>query len=123
MESIRSNTHKARKNHICDYCGQFILKGNKYSRQVNKQDGYLYTWKNHFACEKLATKLKMYDHCDDGLTMDDFQEYISVEFDNFLFENHNEIRASELYNLPPYKIMLLTLLSVNGICYSEFKTN
>jgi ribosomal protein L24E len=87
-EIIDSGIRKAIKEHLCDYCGGEIKKGEKYNYQNNKYDGRLYTWKSHVKCEKLASHYNMFDDCGDyGLSGDDFQEYIYYKFsDEFSFE-------------------------------------
>ena len=79
MDIISSAYQKARKIHICDYCGGSIAIGEKYERTLIKGD-YLYPWKSHLKCLEIASKLKMHDDCDDGVTSDDFYEIISEKY-------------------------------------------
>lgn len=76
MQTLRTETPKARKRHQCDYCGGMIEKGEVYDSQTNVYD-YLYTWKSHKECSEIANKLKMHDECDEGVTGDDFSEIIN----------------------------------------------
>lgn len=69
---------KARKQHICDFCGQRILIGEKYMK-ATYVDSEIYDWKSHIYCDKLSHTLKMYDDCDDGVTAEYFQEYVIVK--------------------------------------------
>jgi hypothetical protein len=79
MEIIEDGKHIARKEHECNFCHGVINIGEEYEYQKNKHDGEFYTWKTHIKCSELATALKMYENCcyDEGLTDDDFYEYIS----------------------------------------------
>ena len=63
METICEETIKARNDHRCDFCGQTIKKGNKYSRQVNKECGEIYSLKRHLHCIEVASKLGMHEYC------------------------------------------------------------
>lgn len=79
MEIISSSTPKANKDHICNYCGLKIQKGNQYSRQVNKDGGDVFTWISHFHCNELANKLNMWSDyylTGEGLGADAFHEAV-----------------------------------------------
>ena len=67
---------KAKKEHRCDFCAEKILKGDKYIKSTHKQDGDLYDWKTHDYCAELASKMKMYDDADEGVTGDMFMEIV-----------------------------------------------
>lgn len=70
-------THKAKKQHRCDWCCQKIEVGEVYNYSTHVCDGHFFVWKNHERCEQIANKLKMFDEADyEGLTSDDFQESI-----------------------------------------------
>lgn len=87
MIVLSSRKPKARKNHVCDFCLGVIEKGTVYESQTNVYDG-LYVWKSHADCTKIANHLNMFDDCDEGLTGEDFQEFITTEYCdlNFAFE-------------------------------------
>lgn len=81
MEIITTAKPKARKNHLCNFCGLIINKGEIYNYAVNKYEGEIYSWKTHEDCMKIATKLNMWDSCyDEGLTEEAFQETIHYEY-------------------------------------------
>jgi len=81
METISYPTDvKAIKEHRCDFCGGRIPKGDTYTKSTHKGDGDIYDWKTHKHCADIATRLKMYDDCDEGLTADGFQESIRNEY-------------------------------------------
>jgi len=78
MQIIEEGKHIARKEHTCNFCGGVINIGEEYDYQKNKQDGEFNTWKSHLKCIELSHALKMYDDIyDEGLTSDDFYEYIN----------------------------------------------
>jgi ribosomal protein L24E len=80
MERIGESTPVAKKDHVCSYCDGVIKKGEGYERTFLKHDGRVYAWKNHFKCSAIASKLGMFDNCDEGVTKDDFYEYIKEEY-------------------------------------------
>ena len=76
---IEDRLRKARKEHFCSFCGGKIFRGEQYRDQFNVYDGDAYHWKAHLSCQELANALKMYEDCwyDEGLTADNFHEYVS----------------------------------------------
>lgn len=76
---ISSSTPIARKDHKCNYCRGIIKKGEKYQRDFLKYDG-VYSWKSHLRCQSIASKLNMFDDCDEGVADEDFYEYIKCEY-------------------------------------------
>ena len=79
---LSSKRHIAQKEHHCDFCGEKIMIGEKYTAQANIFEGQFYVWKTHIDCEWIAHKLKMYDWRDEGVTQDDFME----DVDNAYYE-------------------------------------
>ena len=78
METLTYQTDtKAKKEHSCDFCGEKIRVGETYSKSTHKHEGSVYDWKTHKHCSDLATQMKMYDECEEGVTQDDFIEYVS----------------------------------------------
>jgi hypothetical protein len=82
-EVIEQVDRKAKKEHICDYCGQKIEIGEIYEDQACVQDGVLYHWKSHMSCKELTRELQMEGY-DEGLTAEDFREYVN----NYLADNN-----------------------------------
>jgi hypothetical protein len=41
---------KARKNHICEWCGKFIITGEKHVRDVGACSGEFYSMPMHSVC-------------------------------------------------------------------------
>ena len=53
--SLLSENHpKARKEHQCIWCGQMILKGEKYRRETSIYDGNFQNHKWHLECDAAA---------------------------------------------------------------------
>lgn len=106
VEIINDTIVKARKQHVCNLCGEAIIVGEQYERVTCKYDGDIYTWKTHLDCTEIAHKLNMFDYADDGLTEDDFCEYIKEEWANILWKLDNENYESKTHEIPPFKEQL-----------------
>ena len=79
--------YKAIKTHVCCFCGEKILKGDRYNKSTHKHYGEIYDWKTHLHCDYLADTLNMYDEEDtDGLTGEAFQEYIYSKYLDLTFD-------------------------------------
>ena len=88
----------ARKSHVCNYCGCVIPVGEKYQISVLKYDGRIYAWKNHKRCAELASALNM--EGEEGVTGEDFYEYITEEFRVI----NNKLDPEEKgYEIPSFK--------------------
>ena len=115
MKTIQSPTEiKAVKEHKCDFCLGKIEKGSKYIKSVHKCD-YMYTWKTHKKCAEIASKLNMYDNCDEGLTTEDFNESIRFEYNNLMSNTQNEIYESKDFGLPNFQGQLQFVLNYYGV--------
>ena len=77
MKTLRNTEPKAMKEHKCNFCLENINVGEIYYSQTNVLDSEIYTWKTHLSCSLIAGKLDMYDYCDEGVTSDDFWDYIN----------------------------------------------
>ena len=96
METLMYQTPtKAIKEHVCDFCSGIIMKGSTYCKSTHKHDGEIYNWQTHIDCEYIATKLNMYEDCDDdGLTQDDFMENVfeaHIKFNDCIFSRKRNI--------------------------------
>ena len=80
MITLDRKIRVAKKEHRCDLCGFNICAGKKYDWQKNVHDGMLYEFKMHLSCLELASKLNMFEECDDGLTGNDFVEFVEQEY-------------------------------------------
>lgn len=74
----------ANKEHICEFCSGKIQPGEKYVRQTNIYYGLVYDFITHQECKDVAHELRMYDDCDDGVSEDDFCEFIRM----YVQDNH-----------------------------------
>ena len=89
-EIINSKTRKARKEHTCNFCGEKIRVGEAYNWSKLVYDHTLYEWKTHRSCAALAQELDMYHECDDGVTDEDFREFVEIEYSNMSFPNESK---------------------------------
>lgn len=103
METISYTTPTARKEHVCDWCNQKIEKGQKYTRSFCKED-YVYVWKNHIHCEKIAQEINMFDY--GSVTESDFVENIQNEYQKIMSDNYNELYESKDFKYPDFKNQL-----------------
>ena len=97
--TLKFNHPIARKEHVCTWCGGKIKVGEKYDRQTLMYDDYLYEWKNHKICLKLANALDMFKDCDDcGLDEQSFRDNI----EQYLYDNHTDAEGNVLeeWDLP-----------------------
>ena len=58
---------KARKTHICDYCGREIKKGETYDWSKNVYDGTIYEWRCHLKCGSVAGDIWDFADPDEGM--------------------------------------------------------
>ena len=96
LEILSTSKPKAAIEHICDYCGGIINKGEIYNKANLKYDGEFYTWKNHIKCGNLANDLNMFDDLwTDGLTSEDFGDNVQDFLNNNLPEDHEVLYWGE----------------------------
>ena len=72
VEIISRKHRKARKPHVCDFCGNEIAVGEVYDHSVLKFDD-VYTWKAHLKCIFISAELQDYIDPDNGMTEEDFR--------------------------------------------------
>ena len=72
MEVINRATVKARRPHVCDFCGSEIPKGESYEASTCKNEDRIYTWHSHVHCQNLCDEIWHYVDPDNGMTRDDF---------------------------------------------------
>lgn len=90
MITLETATRKARKDHVCNYCGLKIKAGETYTNQTNIFED-LYHWKSHKSCDDLADELGMFEDVDDeGLTGDGFRDYV------WQYLRHNKLDDDDL---------------------------
>ena len=76
METLSNKIVKANKDHVCNFCGLKISKGENYHTSFNVDGGEGYTWKSHMDCQRLAGIFLEDDNDGEGLTQDDFDTYV-----------------------------------------------
>lgn len=104
METINyPKVVKARKVHVCDWCGCIIPIKEKYHSAVYKYDR-IYAWKNHIKCMELVVKLNM--EGDYGITSKDFHEYITEEFKDIWSKIDNKYYESDCFRIPCFQEQL-----------------
>ena len=74
METFWRSEVRARKQHVCDYCGNVIEKGEVYSRSTHKGDAGFYEWKCHLKCRDISSEIWDIVDPDEGMTHEDFCE-------------------------------------------------
>ena len=81
MNDVLSDTvKKARKKHICDFCGCPIEIGEMYANQSIACDGSVYTWKAHIICMDALSIFDMDNGWGDGVDWQTFQDCISQKW-------------------------------------------
>lgn len=91
---LRETYPTARKEHVCEFCGEKIAIGQKYVRQTTIYDGTIYDFVTHRECEEVAHKLRMYDDCDDeGLDGESFRENLK----EYVYANHYDEHTDDVY--------------------------
>ena len=101
MEIISGPTlRKARLYHVCDFCGCVIIQGEKYYQSTNVANRELYTWKSHTKCMELVSYLEMEGN--EGVTMEDFYEYVTDKFKNLWSEIDNKLYESKDFVIPDF---------------------
>lgn len=104
-KTLKDSYPIARKEHICEFCGGEINKGQKYYRQTNIYDGCIYDWIEHEECHQIASELDMYGECDydGGLTPERFVDIL----DEYIYQEHyddiTDDIAEEWQNLTRYE--------------------
>ena len=86
LTTLKDSHPIARKEHICEFCGGKINKGQKYYRQTNIYDGCIYEWIEHEECHQIASALDMYGKCDfdEGLSPERFRDIL----DEYIYQEH-----------------------------------
>ena len=99
---------KARKKHLCSFCGCKIQVGELYHVGVFKNDD-IYRWKSHITCDELAVKMDMYDGWGDGVTAEEFQEHV-MEYAKRWFPDayEDDLEFDELLKLVKERVFAKT---------------
>ena len=84
---IRSKEMKARKVHVCDYCGENIEKGEVYIRDTCTFDADMYYWLSHKKCEAIAKFIWIFVDPDPGMDGESFQDGCAFVCHKFICPN------------------------------------
>lgn len=115
METIRHPKEvKAQKQYQCDYCRGVIERGTIYIKSTHKYDE-IYDWRSHPNCSEIASKLKMFDNHDEGVTGEDFREHIADEYSNIMSENESELWESSSFKVPSFQDRMQYVLKHHGL--------
>jgi len=79
MNTLESKRVKAKKRHVCDYCGKIIESGEKYRYSKHEFDGTIYSWHSCDRCGDYVSECfeNDYYNTDDGLSEDTFWEFMN----------------------------------------------
>lgn len=115
MEQASIKTVTARKPHICDWCLEEITEGSQYERSALFYDGTAVTWRNHPYCMEIASKLKWFAECDEGLSPDDFRESVKYEYMEIMSNHHTEEYESETFVYPSFAEQLQFIIKHHSL--------
>lgn len=104
MDILKEQTPIAKKEHVCNWCGGKIAKGEKYYRQTVIFDGSIYDWISHLDCYGLVDLLNMYDY-DDGNGIDEecFRQCIDEYIDTHHYDKEVDDIDKEWDNIPMHE--------------------
>lgn len=100
---------RARRQHVCMFCGGPINKGSIYQYAVYKYDGVIYGWKNHVRCGDVIRYFNI--EGDEGITASNFAEGVDNAYYDMMSEHYNETYESNTFVMPPFMERL------NAICF------
>lgn len=80
METISSNTPKARKVHRCDSCFKSIIIGETYYNSFVVDGGQSWTWKEHSICHRVSNLLYKHGFHGDELDSTPPIDYFEGDF-------------------------------------------
>lgn len=93
MKELRNATPVAKKEHVCNWCGSNIIKGEKYNRQTILFDGRIYDWVSHLDCLELTGLLNMFDYdYGDGINDETFRECV----DEYIYTHHYDTDSDDI---------------------------
>jgi hypothetical protein len=75
MQTLSQSKPRARKPHICEWCGRRIEVGEVYQRAALLGDDGFYDWTNCLHCGAFVTLAGIWECCDEGTTSDDIEEW------------------------------------------------
>lgn len=103
METLRKSNPIAHKEHKCMWCGGIINKGEKYERSTHVYEGQIYDWVNHISCRLLSYALEMWDYVDEGLSSEDFYNFVCDKYADIMSEKFTEQWESKDFIMPSFR--------------------
>lgn len=89
MTILHSNIVTARKEHVCDFCGGIIRKGEKYSNLAFVFDGSITSQTTHQHCQEVFGELcRHFNEC--GVTERDPDDMLNEYADDVLTKEEND---------------------------------
>ncbi|MCM1295594.1 MAG: hypothetical protein NC311_08625 [Muribaculaceae bacterium] len=83
MEFYRQIQPKARKEYICEYCGQKIHKGEVYSYETGKFEGEMFVRKLCLTCKNILDEFsRQHSWAQDGFNWTDVGYWLQEEYCN-----------------------------------------
>lgn len=76
MEFYNQSLPKARKDHVCEFCGQKIRKGDVYSYETGKYDGDMFVRKLCLVCKNILDEFCR-ESREDGFSWDEITDWLS----------------------------------------------
>ena len=100
MNTLKETRPVANKEHVCNWCGSKIVKGEKYNRQTILFDGSIYDWVSHVDCLELTGLLNMFDYdYGDGINEDIFKECV----EEYIYEHHYDNDLDDIEKIQKIK--------------------
>ena len=91
MIVLSDDKRKARKRHVCNFCGGFIEVGEIYNIQTIKDDD-IYVWKSHEICNKFAIYNQDILLANDNIiTQNNFCEFVYEKIGDMYSENADDV--------------------------------
>ena len=104
MDILKEQTPIAKKEHVCNWCGGKIAKGEKYSRSTILFDDSIYDWISHLDCYELTGLLNMDDYdYGDGINEEDFRQCIDEYIYTYHYDKEMDDIDKEWDNIPMHE--------------------
>ena len=84
MTTLTNKRVKARKEHICNFCGNKIPRGETYNYSTHVFDGQVYSWRSHAKCDDLCSAIWDFVDPDEGMTYELFCDNLREIADTFV---------------------------------------
>lgn len=84
MNTLRDKKVKAKKEHICDFCGKKIAVGEEYRLSTHVCENEIYDWHSCDRCKKYVEyAFEELGNClNEGLTAEEFYDFMREYYPN-----------------------------------------